>query len=419
MGVSYGLMKKNCIKRPFLSVRTSKTTGLCKNMHKPIENNDIKETFMIKRTSIISLTLVLLVLIPTAAGALSTEQYIFIDYMTTISGTSDDVPMMIDFPTYRIESGNVLNSSLAVPVTAQTKVILGRGLALNGGVGGGISSNLVCYDNLTEPDLFSVVENGQLQCYYLDEWVTLNPGQTWNSSFETTSYLDFNGRLVVTKRLTYYGVWEKTNIVTPDLTPQPTPIATPVPTPTPSPVNVINLVMSTIDSNGSARGTPIDVSWTGDLQGSGTTPLSIGPLDTPFTVTITAPLSVDMGSEDIQYLQGWVVKGQPIYPDPMTELTVTVGITGPVIDIRGFYTQAAETPVPASTPEATPGSARGDVNGDRQINIVDALLVAQAYVGLNVSIDTVNADVDCDGAVTIVDALLITQRYVGLITQFC
>jgi len=60
----------------------------------------------------------------------------------------------------------------------------------------------------------------------------------------------------------------------------------------------------------------------------------------------------------------------------------------------------------------------GDVNDDGSINIVDALLIAQYYVG-TASIDTSRADTNCDGTVNIVDALLIAQYYVGLISQFC
>ncbi len=55
----------------------------------------------------------------------------------------------------------------------------------------------------------------------------------------------------------------------------------------------------------------------------------------------------------------------------------------------------------------------GDVNHDRSVTIVDALLVAQYYVGVPVSIDTELADVNVDGAINIVDALLIAQYYVG------
>ncbi|MBN1697262.1 MAG: dockerin type I repeat-containing protein [Spirochaetales bacterium] len=61
----------------------------------------------------------------------------------------------------------------------------------------------------------------------------------------------------------------------------------------------------------------------------------------------------------------------------------------------------------------------GDVNGNGNIDIVDALLVAQYYVGLdpqNFSISL--SDVNASGGTDIVDALLIAQFYVGLIDRF-
>jgi hypothetical protein len=66
------------------------------------------------------------------------------------------------------------------------------------------------------------------------------------------------------------------------------------------------------------------------------------------------------------------------------------------------------------------GGNLGDVNDDGEINIVDALLVAQYYVGLNPSNFNINnADTNCDGEVNILDALLIAQYYVGLVNSFC
>jgi hypothetical protein len=48
---------------------------------------------------------------------------------------------------------------------------------------------------------------------------------------------------------------------------------------------------------------------------------------------------------------------------------------------------------------------------------VDALLVAQYYVGLApAGFISTNADVNHNGQIDIVDALLIAQAYVGLIT---
>ncbi|MBN1698461.1 MAG: hypothetical protein JW881_13180 [Spirochaetales bacterium] len=70
--------------------------------------------------------------------------------------------------------------------------------------------------------------------------------------------------------------------------------------------------------------------------------------------------------------------------------------------------------------ESVPQGNLGDVNDDGVINIVDALLTAQYYVGLAPSsFDAGRADVDCNGTVNIVDALLIAQYYVGLVDSFC
>lgn len=66
-----------------------------------------------------------------------------------------------------------------------------------------------------------------------------------------------------------------------------------------------------------------------------------------------------------------------------------------------------------------PGITYGDANSDTSINIVDALVTAQYYVGLNPSPFNPDAvDVDGNGSVDIVDALLIAQYYVGLIDVF-
>ena len=62
----------------------------------------------------------------------------------------------------------------------------------------------------------------------------------------------------------------------------------------------------------------------------------------------------------------------------------------------------------------------GDVNGDGDIDIIDALVTAQYYVGLNPDpFFPEAADVTgCDGNIDIIDALVIAQLYVGLINQF-
>ncbi|MBN2534938.1 MAG: glycoside hydrolase family 6 protein [Spirochaetales bacterium] len=68
---------------------------------------------------------------------------------------------------------------------------------------------------------------------------------------------------------------------------------------------------------------------------------------------------------------------------------------------------------------ATYGQELGDANNDGSISIIDALLVAQEYVGLGPSPFYPDAaDVDCNGSIDILDALLIAQYYVGLINEF-
>ncbi|MBN2736540.1 MAG: carbohydrate-binding protein [Spirochaetales bacterium] len=58
----------------------------------------------------------------------------------------------------------------------------------------------------------------------------------------------------------------------------------------------------------------------------------------------------------------------------------------------------------------------GDVNGDSEITIVDALLVAQYYVNMNPQNFNVDVgDMNGDNVVNIVDALLMAQVYIGLI----
>ena len=74
--------------------------------------------------------------------------------------------------------------------------------------------------------------------------------------------------------------------------------------------------------------------------------------------------------------------------------------------------QGEETP--------TPENNLGDVNNDGIVNIIDALLTVQFYVGLNPdNFQQEQTDVNCDDSVDIIDTLLIAQFYVGLITEFC
>jgi hypothetical protein len=60
----------------------------------------------------------------------------------------------------------------------------------------------------------------------------------------------------------------------------------------------------------------------------------------------------------------------------------------------------------------------GDANGSGAAEIVDALVVAQYYVGLPVpGFDAWAADVNCSGTIDVVDALMIARYYVMLLNQ--
>jgi hypothetical protein len=93
-------------------------------------------------------------------------------------------------------------------------------------------------------------------------------------------------------------------------------------------------------------------------------------------------------------------------------------------DIDGFVVynralNASEVSALGSTPPGA-SSALGDANGSGAIDIVDALIIAQYYVGLDpAGFIAGNADTNCDGSINIVDALLVAQYYVGLINRFC
>jgi hypothetical protein len=86
---------------------------------------------------------------------------------------------------------------------------------------------------------------------------------------------------------------------------------------------------------------------------------------------------------------------------------------------------ATTTPTPVATTTPTPDQTAipgmlGDVDTDGDIDIIDALLVAQFYVDLDPgNFNEAYADVDCDGDVDIIDALLIAQYYVDLVDEFC
>ncbi len=112
------------------------------------------------------------------------------------------------------------------------------------------------------------------------------------------------------------------------------------------------------------------------------------------------------------------------WPSSMSQVPVNKGDAsysplyefGYGLTLSGSSTATPTTP-PSVTP--TPGSGlSGDVNSSGTVDIVDALLIAQYYVGLPVSnFNTAVADTNCNGTIDIVDALRVAQYYVGLLTS--
>jgi hypothetical protein len=90
----------------------------------------------------------------------------------------------------------------------------------------------------------------------------------------------------------------------------------------------------------------------------------------------------------------------------------TSAVSGNLYAIK--YTLGTVVANPTAAPAKT-----GDVNSSGTVDIVDALLVAQYYVGMNPSgFNQAAADVNKSGSIDIVDALLIAQYYVGIIPGF-
>ncbi|MBN2441315.1 MAG: carbohydrate-binding protein [Spirochaetales bacterium] len=133
----------------------------------------------------------------------------------------------------------------------------------------------------------------------------------------------------------------------------------------------------------------------------------------PRPVEIMANGSIALGSIDFPGTGEWTTWSQVSAGLSLNSGVNTIRLTGtgseggPNLD-RLDITMQSGSPIDP-----------GDVNGDNSVDIVDALLIAQHYVGLNPDPFTITtADVNCDSSVDIVDALLIAQYYVGLLPSF-
>ena len=241
----------------------------------------------------------------------------------------------------------------------------------------------------------------------------------------------------------YSGYCDYKGQVTPVPTPVPTPEQTRIPTPTPGNGDVLtgqyynnsefkSLVLTRVDQT-------IDFNW-----GEGSPDSSIdsetysirwtGEVEPHFSENYTFYTNTDDGVRlrvnNQLIIDNWVDQAA-------TEVSGTINLNaGTQYDIEmEYYENSGDAVAQLSwsslnhPKEIIPRSqlfsggihgTLGDVNSDGTVNIVDALLIAQYYVGLNpANFNPDFADTNCDGSVNIVDALVIAQYYVGIITQFC
>ncbi len=107
----------------------------------------------------------------------------------------------------------------------------------------------------------------------------------------------------------------------------------------------------------------------------------------------------------------------------MTESGASFAVTG--TGILGTITFSEPTTVTINGVEVaitgeTTEIEYGDVNGDHNVTVDDALLILRYYVGLDTLDDDalLRADVTGEGSVNVDDALYVLQYYVSLITEF-
>jgi hypothetical protein len=200
-----------------------------------------KGMFLSNIPAIVSFALFLVAVPVSAQVSLTQDQYVFVHTLTTISGTADQ-PTFIDFPTYSYGStSGVLTSKEPIPLTSDTKLIIGGGTSVSGGVGSGAATGLKLYDSLSVENVFTVISESMADYYIDGRWITLQKGIQWTETYETTSYKGFTGQLIIKNTATYYGVQDK-NLISAEIT---TPSVTPVPTPS-------AIVCGDVDGNGKA-----------------------------------------------------------------------------------------------------------------------------------------------------------------------
>jgi beta-glucosidase len=178
-----------------------------------------------------------------------------------------------------------------------------------------------------------------------------------------------------------------------------------------------------VKNSGTVSGDEIVQLYAKARQASVKTPLKqlVGFSRVSIAAGATATASMTFNVSELAY---WDATKNALYVEP-GNFDIMAGSSSADIRLTATLsvTDASVTALPTAAVTPAPTSVTGivgDANGNGTIDIVDALLIAQYYVGLNPSgFIAANADTDCSGSIDIVDALLVAQYYVGIITQFC
>jgi hypothetical protein len=259
------------------------------------------------------------------------------------------------------------------------------------------------WDNLNNNNHHSIVEyEGQWYIFYHNRTLS-------NSVYQRSVCLDY----------LYYnsdGTIQRVNATREGVDPV-TSTSSPTPEPTPTPTHDPNANI-TVRARGTMGGEILELHIDGNIVATWTMTTSYEDYyasgsGSTIEVHFTNDDELENGM-DIQV--DYLIYNNTTYQAEDQEVNTGVYIDG---SCGGSYSEMLQCNGYIRFTMEDPGNL-GDVNSDGTIDIVDALLIAQFYVGLNPSnFDQNNADTNCDGSIDIVDALLVAQYYVGLISDFC
>ncbi len=286
-----------------------------------------------------------------------------------------------------------------------------------------LATGTVYYFQVSFTDGTSIYPGGNAQ-YAAEVQLRITPptGATWNNSNDPS----YEGLTSAETKTANIPVFDGTTLLFGrDFGGSGTPAPTPVSTPNPQNIPLTISISAPGGTTGIVDIAPGNLGTSSQrISGANGTTVTV-QYQQPVTVTFTASASSGYFNSWSGALTG-SANPTTLYVDRVLSVTASFIEIPPPTPIPTAVptatpdTTTAPTAVPTALPTATPSTGLlGDVNSNGTIDIVDALLTAQYYVGLNpTGFNTANADVTRDGNIDIVDALRIAQYYVGLIPGF-